>query len=144
MRYWESGKPRRGSTSRSSSPRTAKRSIASGGNLREYPFLRAFYEHQAGISDGLQKFLFFLAIATLLYVFVLGDAGAIRIMSLKKEKARLEADVAAASLDIKGLQDEIEGLNQNPLIMERLGRELYGYISPGDRVYKIIRYQKKD
>ena len=142
MRYWESGKSKRGSSS--SSSRSAKRSIASGGNLRQYPFLRTFYEHQAGISDRLQKFLFFLALATLFYVFVLGDAGAIRLMSLKKEKARLEADIAAAKLDIDGLQREIDGLKQDPYIMERLGRELYGYVSPGDRVYKIIHSQKKD
>jgi cell division protein FtsB len=144
MRYWESGKPKRGSISKSRPSRSPKRSIASGGNLRQYPFLRTFYEHQAGISDRLQKFLFFLALATLLYVFVLGDAGAIRLMSLKREKARLEADVAAARLDIDGLQKEIDGLTQNPYIMERLGRELYGYVSPGDRVYKIIHSKRKN
>jgi len=142
MRYWRSEETKRGS--KSGSTIGSKRSIASGGNLREYPFLRTFYQHQTEISDGLQKFLFFLVVATLLYVFVLGDAGAIRVLSLKKEKARLAADVAAISLDIEALQSEIDNLTINPFGMEKLGRELYGYVAPGDRVYKIIHSQKKD
>ena len=85
-----------------------------------------------------------MVLATLLYVFVLGDAGAFRIMSLKKDKARLEADVAAVTFDLELLQTEIDRLKTDPATIERLGRELYGYVAPGDKVYKIIRSHNKD
>ncbi len=142
MRYWGTTETKR--ESKKKSTKAPRRGIASGGTLRQYPFLRTFYQHQAEISERLQKFLFFLVVATLLYVFVLGDAGAIRLMSLKKEKARLEADVAAVTLDIQTLQNEIDRLKTDPGTIERLGRELYGYVAPGDKVYKIIRSQSKD
>jgi cell division protein FtsB len=142
MRYWGRPEPKR--KVKKESTRAPRRGIASGGNLRQYPFLRTFYQHQADISEGLQKFLFFLVLATLLYVFVLGDAGAIKILSLKKEKARLEAEVAAVSLDIEALQQEIDRLKSDPGAVEKLGRELYGYVAPGDKVYKIIRTPNSD
>jgi cell division protein FtsB len=142
MRYWGTPEPKRAPKKKTA--KAPRRSIASGGTLRQYPFLRTFYQHQADISEGLQKFLFYMVLATLLYVFVLGDAGAFRIMSLKKEKSRLEADVAAVTFDIELLQTEIDRLKTDPAIIEKLGRELYGYVAPGDKVYKIIRSHNKD
>jgi cell division protein FtsB len=139
---WESPEPR---TRRKPASRKApaKGSIASGGNLREYPFLRRFYQHQVAISDGIQKFIFFLIMATLLYAFVFGDAGAIRIMSLKKEKSNLEQTLAMLDQDIASLEGQITRLKDDPDMMEKLGRERYGYIYPGDRVYRIVHPPKR-
>ncbi len=142
MKYWETPgfrrEPRDNASTRQNGPAGHRRSISSGGNLRQYPFLRTFYQHQAVISDGLQKFLFFLFVATLLYVFVLGDAGAIRIMALKKERAQLRAEVGSVQVDIEKLQKEINRLSKDSFMMEKLGRELYGYAAPGDRVIKLV------
>jgi cell division protein FtsB len=142
MKYWETrGSDRAGHENGSMTPTGAggrRRSISSGGDLSHYPFLRQFYQHQAVISDGLQKFLFFLFIATLIYVFVLGDAGAIRIIALKKERAQLRTDVNSVQLDIARLQKEIDRLNNDSFLMEKLGRELYGYAAPGDKVIKLV------
>jgi cell division protein FtsB len=141
MRYWDT--PRSGRESAKNRSGGYRRPIASGGNLRAYPFLRTFYQHQAEISDGLQKFLFFLFLATLLYVFVIGDAGAIRILGLTKEKSTLRAEVQSVHVDIDRLQTAIDRLNKDSFIMEKLGRERYGYAAPGDRVIKLVP-QKED
>ena len=136
MRYWETKK-----TTRTAANRTAKgpkRSIALGGSLRQYPFLRSFYQHQAVISEGIQKFIFFLVMATLLYAFVFGDAGAIRLLTLNHEKSTLEKELAMIEQEQTSLRVEIERLKKDPFMMEKLGRERYGYVYPGDRVYKII------
>ncbi|MFQ5512003.1 MAG: septum formation initiator family protein [Candidatus Krumholzibacteriia bacterium] len=137
MRYWQSGgtKPRK---KRKPAP-GARRSITSGGSLRHYPFLRSFYQHQAVISVGLQRFLFFLVIASILYAFVLGDAGVIRVLTLRHEKAGLEESLTMLMNDTERLEKEIERLGDDPFMMEKLGRERYGYIHPGDRVFKIVR-----
>jgi len=136
MKYWDT--PGRDRPSRPSDTAVPRRPITSGGDLRRYPFLRTFYEHQSEIGGGLQKFFFFVVIATLLYVFVLGDAGALKIMSLKNEKARLEADIATVRLDTEGLQKQINLLKNDSFMMEKLGREFYGYVAPGDRVIKLV------
>jgi len=144
MKYWEA--PGAGRESRPNGSKSPKRFITSGGDLSRYPFLRRFYQHHAEISGGLQKFLFFVAVATLLYAFVLGDAGALKIMALKKEKAQLNADVATVTFDINKLQKEIDRLKGDSFMMEKLGRELYGFVSPGDRVYRLVlpEGQKED
>jgi cell division protein FtsB len=136
MKYWETPAKKSGSAGNGSGGR--RRSISSGGNLRDYPFLRTFYRHQDEISGGLQKFLFFVFLATLLYAFVLGDAGAIRIMGLKKEKAQLQEEVHSVQLDIQELQRAIDRLDHDPFMKEKLGRELYGFAAPGDIVIKLV------
>jgi len=141
MRTWQSDRGKSGATRRAPARKSApsKKSIASGGSLKEYPFLRRFYQHQATIGVGLQKFLFLLAVATLLYAFVFGDAGAIKVLSLKKQHNELASQLATLELNTLALTDEIDGLKTDPFKMEKLGREMYGYAYPGDRVYKLIR-----
>ena len=141
MRYWQSDRTR-SRKKRRAAPRDGGRSIAAGGSLKNYPFLRSFYQHQAVINIGLQKFLFLLIIATLLYAFVFGDAGAFRVLGLRHEKATLEKSLAVLQRDTVVLEEEIASLKTDPFQMERLGRERYGYIYPGDRVYKIVHPQK--
>jgi len=140
MRYWESPTKKRATRRKLSA--TQKRSIASSGSVRQYPFLRKFYQHQAVISVGLQKFIFFLVLATLLYAFVVGDAGIIRIVTLRGEKEKLESNITMLDEDIASLDTEIERLKNDPFAIEKLGRERYGYVYPGDRVYKIIHPER--
>jgi cell division protein FtsB len=143
MRYWETHKPKKSSAGGAKRARAPKRSIASGGSIRQYPFLRRFYQHQAVISDGLQKFLFFLLMATLLYAFVLGDSGIIRIVTLEQDKSALEKELALLTSETEALQEAIDRVKNDPFMMEKLGRERYGYVYPGDKVYKLIQPEKK-
>lgn len=143
MHYWESPKPKRWETKARRSSKPSKRSIASGGSVRQYPFLRRFYQHQVVVSGGLQRFIFFLVVATLLYAFVFGDAGAIRILMLKHEKANLGNQVAALGASVTSLQEQIARLKDDPAVMEKLGRERYGYVYPGDRVYRLVHPPKR-
>ena len=141
MRTWESTN-RRQPPKRKPVRSTGRRSISSGGSIRDYPFLRTFYQHQSVISDGIVRFIFFLVIATLLYAFVIGEAGAIRLFSLKRSHAVLEQEVATLKTNVDELSAEIDRARSDPFVMEKLGRERYGYIYPGDTVYKIIRSPK--
>ena len=133
-----SGGSRGGSAARSRAS-LPKRGVAAAGSLKEYPFLRRFYQHQTKISRRVQKILLLLVVATLLYAFVFGDAGAIRIFALKKERAGLVADLARLEAESATLRDEIRRLDNDPFLMEKLGRERYGYVRPGDRVYKLVQ-----
>ena len=75
---------------------------------------------------------------------VFGEAGAIRILTLKYEKDQIGEDVALLERDIAALQNEIDRLRNDPLMMEKLGRERYGYIYPGDRVLKLVYPRNTD
>lgn len=116
----------------------SKRSVASGGSVDQYPFLRRFYRDPSHLSDRLVKPIFALLVAALLYVFVLGDGGAIKIVQLRMKRSQLEANIAELERNTKYLEQTIARLKDDYTYIEKIGRERYGYIRPGDRVYKII------
>jgi cell division protein FtsB len=161
MRYWgtednvtRSGKPgkasqrhprRRGGDKRAASAgRTsagrapARKSVASGGSVDQYPFLRRFYRNPSQLSDRLLKMLFAVLVAALLYVFVLGDGGVIRITQLRMQRSHLEANIVDLERNTAYLEQSIARLKDDFTYIEKIGRERYGYIQPGDQVYKVI------
>jgi cell division protein FtsB len=161
MRYWgtednvtRSGKPgkasqrhprRRGGDNRaapsgrkSTGRAAARQSVAAGGSVDQYPFLRRFYRNPSQLSDRLLKMLFAVLVAALLYVFVLGDGGVIRIAQLRMKRSHLEANIAELERDTAYLDRTIARLKDDFTYIEKIGRERYGYIKPGDQVYKVI------
>ena len=106
--------------------------------MNQYPFLRRFYRHPSRLSDRLLKPLFALLVAALLYVFVLGDGGAIEIAQLRMKRSHLDANIAELERNTKYLEETIARLKDDYTYIEKIGRERYGYILPGDRVYKVI------
>ena len=153
MRYWgtEDNVSRPGKTGKASrrpkrkSERAARkpaaptrRTVASGGTVKNYPFLRQFYRNQSRLSEPLQKLLFALLVAALLYVFVLGDGGAIRITQLRLERSGLEDNIAELQRNTEHFEHTIARLQKDDTYIEKIGRERYGYIKPGERVYRII------
>jgi cell division protein FtsB len=123
---------------------SARRTVASGGNVNQYPFLRQFYRHPSQLSDRLLKPLFALLVAALIYVFVLGDGGAVEITQLRMKRSNLEANIAELERNTKYLEETIARLKDDYAYIEKIGRERYGYIKPGDRVYKIIPHDDRD
>lgn len=113
-------------------------SIAAGGSLKNYPFLRRLYRHQAQISERVQKILFFLILAGIIYAFLLGENGFVRIAMLRAERAQLDADITALTRSEALLTEEIERLKTDDFYIEKMGRERFGYLKPGDRVYRLI------
>jgi cell division protein FtsB len=109
-----------------------------GGSVKDYPFLRNFYRHKVVIGDGIQKFIFVLIISALLYTFVLGDGGVVRILLLRHRTVELEQDIAGLESDMELLKSEIDNMKNNPFYMEKIGRERFGYLKPEDRVIKIV------
>ncbi|MFH1754195.1 MAG: septum formation initiator family protein [Candidatus Latescibacterota bacterium] len=141
VHYWESkSSAKKSSKNNRQSP--GKRSIVMGGSVKDYPFLRNFYRHKVVIGDNIQKFIFVMIIAALLYTFVLGDGGVVRILLLKHKTAELEQDLASLELDLELLKSEIDHLKNDPFYMEKIGRERFGYLKPGDRVLKIVPQDK--
>ena len=141
MRYWESktsSKNKKNKSRSSSGSSSGKRSITMGGSVKDYPFLRKFYRHKVVISDSIQKFIFVLIIATLLYTFVLGDGGVVRLLLLRHRTVELEQDIVNLESDLELLKSEIDNLKNDPFYMEKIGRERFGYIKPDDHVIKIV------
>lgn len=144
MRYWgtESSVARKGPR-----PEVRKRTrkkaqtppppvVSGAGNVA--PFLRRFYQHQSSIGLPIQRFFLFLVLAGLIYAFVLGDGGAVRIAMLRHERAQIDNRLAELRAGTAQLETEIARLQNDPQYIEKMGRERYGYVRPNEHVYKIL------
>jgi|GEM_PF-352075 len=129
---------RRGSTPGASRRQGSKRApaVTSGGSVA--PFLRRFYHQQPTIPSSLQKVLFFLGISALIYAFVLGQSGAIRIAILHRDRARLNRRIAHLEATRAVLAREVNALRNDPLAIETVGREKFGMVKPGEKVYRFV------
>jgi len=137
MRYW-------GNQPRTTERKRRRRSyVASPGSLRNPRFLRKLYRGHPGLGEGLQRLIFLILASLLLYAFVLGDGGAVRIYSLQRRKARVEEEIERLRAQLASMEREIELLRGDPEYIEKLGRERYGLIYPGERVIKRVRVQEK-
>lgn len=155
MRYWgtddkvsRKSPARKPATGKKPAPSAAGRGsngqskVASGGSVQ--PFLRQFYRHQAVISGPIQRIVLFLVLAGVLYAFVLGDGGAIRIAMLRHQRAEVDHSIAELKHNVALLEKEIGRLERDAFYIEKIGRERYGYVKKGEQVYKIVPKEGDD
>jgi cell division protein FtsB len=150
VRYWEADRENsvevRRSAFRDFRPRSRPTGpngavVTGGGSVG--PFLRRFYHHQVVVSQPVRRFFLFLLMAGLIYAFVLGEGGAIRIVMLRHERSALDRSNAELARHAALLESEIALLESDRFYIEKTGRERYGYIKPGDKVYKIVEPAKE-
>lgn len=148
MRSWNSDKEKVETTRgafrdfrpRSRSASTPATAVTSTGSVR--PFLRRFYHNQVIVSAPVRRFLLFVLLAGVVYAFVLGDGGVIRIAMLRHERSLLDRRINELEHNATALETEIARLESDDFYIEKTGRERYGYIKPGDKVYKIVEPAK--
>jgi cell division protein FtsB len=116
--------------------------VTSSGSVR--PFLRRFYHNQVVVSAPVRRFLLFALLAGVVYAFVLGDGGVIRIAMLQHERGSLDRRIRELDHNASVLETEIARLDSDPFYIEKTGRERYGYIKPGEKVYKIVEPSKDE
>ena len=121
-------------------PKASNSVVTRGGAVG--PFLRRFYRHQVVVSGPVQRFFLLLLLAGIIYAFVLGDGGAIRIAMLRHQRSELDRHIGEMEHNATLLESEIAKLDSDPFYIEKTGRERYGYIKPGDKVYKIVTPEK--
>jgi cell division protein FtsB len=110
--------------------------VTSTGSVR--PFLRRFYHNQVVVSAPVRRFLLFVLLAGVVYAFILGDGGVIRIAMLRHERSGLDRRIRELDHNAAVLDTELARLDSDPFYIEKTGRERYGYIKPGDKVYRIV------
>ncbi len=77
-------------------------------------------------------------------VFIAGDVGLWNLWKAQKTLDEIEEANAALRSDISGMRREIAGLEKDPFAIEKVAREAYGYMKPGERVYRIITVSPED
>jgi cell division protein FtsB len=95
------------------------------------------------VSPGLAR-AFLIAVLILIgLVFIAGDVGLVRLWGAQREMKNLSAKITELERRNALLSAEIDRLKSDPFTIEKVAREKYGYLRPGDKVYRIITLPEK-
>jgi cell division protein FtsB len=77
-------------------------------------------------------------------IFIAGDVGLWNLWQAQRDLDGIERDIIKLEEETSYLRREIDELTNDPLAIEKVAREQYGYLMPGDRIYRIITLETTD
>ena len=75
-----------------------------------------------------------LGVSSLIFV----DLGVMRLIELKKMKRSLNSDIQILLSQQIGLNDEIHKLTYDTLYIEKIAREKFLMVRPGEKVFRVM------
>ena len=90
------------------------------------------------VSPGVARIMVIGLIVLVAAVFIAGDVVLWNLSIAQKALLGLEEDNSELEEVISGLRTEITALESDPFAIEKIAREVFGYVRPGDRVYRMM------
>jgi len=90
------------------------------------------------ISPGVARALLIAVLVLIGLIFVVGDVGLLKLWGAQRQMKNLRAKIDELEGRNALLGAEIERLKYDDFTIEKVAREQYGYLKPGDKVYRII------
>ena len=75
--------------------------------------------------------------ALIIMLFTIGDVGFINLWKAQKKLDTMNNEIEILEKETKLLEQNNENLKNDPFALEKIAREKYGYIKPGDKVFRI-------
>ncbi|MFL2510902.1 MAG: septum formation initiator family protein [Candidatus Neomarinimicrobiota bacterium] len=79
-----------------------------------------------------------LIVAGCLSLIFFSDRGLINLWSLKKEKLEIQNDINSLRNQIAMLEKEEDKLKFDEKYIEKIAREKFKMVKPGERVFKVV------
>jgi cell division protein FtsB len=86
----------------------------------------------------LTNLLMVLIVAGCLSLIFFSDRGLINLWSLKKEKLEIQNDINSLRNQIAMLEKEEDKLKFDEKYIEKIAREKFKMVKPGERVFKVV------
>lgn len=90
------------------------------------------------MSPGFARALLIALLVLIGLIFVVGDVGLLKLWGAQRQMKNLRAKIDELEGRNALLGAEIERLKYDDFTIEKVAREQYGYLKPGDKVYRII------
>ena len=111
--------------------------------LKRKPKLRRVQQQVAATQKQFIRGIILLFCITLLILFIFGDHGLLQLYKLKRDRAIVQAQIAQLRKERERVMVEKNQLENDIQYLEKLARERYRMVKPGEKVYKVIP-EKKD
>ena len=111
--------------------------------LKRKPKLRRVQQQVAATQKQFIRGIIFLLCITLLIIFIFGDHGLLQLYKLKRDRAKVQAQISQLRKERERVMVEKNRLENDIQYLEKLARERYRMVKPGEKVYKVIP-EKKD
>ncbi|HEY5133437.1 MAG TPA: septum formation initiator family protein [Candidatus Krumholzibacteriaceae bacterium] len=95
------------------------------------------------VSPSIARALLIIVLVLIALVFIAGDVGLVKLWGAQREMKDLSAKITQLESRNALLSAEIDRLRNDPFSIEKVAREKYGYLRPGDKVYRIVTYPEK-
>ena len=112
--------------------------------LKRKPKLRRVQQQVAATQKQFISGIIFLLCITLLIIFIFGDHGLLQLYKLKRDRAKVQAQIAQLRKERERVMVEKNQLENDIQYLEKLARERYRMVKPGEKVYKVIPEKKDD
>ena len=88
-------------------------------------------------SPSLTNFLFVLLSSGCILLLFFSDRGFITLWNLKKEKIEIQQDINSLRQQLAALEKEAEKLEFDEKYIEKIAREKFKMVKPGEKVFKV-------
>ena len=112
--------------------------------LKRKPKLRRVQQQVAATQKQFIRGIIFLLCITLLIIFIFGDHGLLQLYKLKRDRAKVQAQIVQLRKERERVMVEKNQLENDIQYLEKLARERYRMVKPGEKVYKVIPEKKDD
>mgnify|MGYP001318582780 FL=1 len=105
-------------------------------------YKKSFRKDKHGSSPIFQKQFFrgliFLICFSLIIVFIFGDHGLLKLYKIKNERQKIQNKIASLRLEREKLKDEKIKIENDLDYIEKIAREKYKMVRPGEKIFKVI------
>tara|TARA_B100000408_G_C10086990_1_gene136155 strand:+ start:111 stop:479 length:369 start_codon:yes stop_codon:yes gene_type:complete len=112
--------------------------------LKRKPKLRRVQQQVAATQKQFIRGIILLLCITLLIIFIFGDHGLLQLYKLKRNRAKVQAQISQLRKERERVTVEKNRLENDIQYLEKLARERYRMVKPGEKVYKVIPEKKDD
>ena len=112
--------------------------------LKRKPKPRRVQQQVAATQKQFIRGIILLLCITLLIVFIFGDHGLLQLYKLKRDRAKVQTQIAQLRKERERVMVEKNRLENDIQYLEKLARERYRMVKPGEKVYKVIPEKKDD
>ena len=95
------------------------------------------------ISPAFARALLIAVLLIIGFIFIAGDVGLLKVWGAQRQMKSLRMKISELETKNALLSAEIDRLKSDSFTIEKVAREKYGYLRPGDKVYRIVPIPEK-